>query len=427
MTTITTMTTLETDDMTGQILSEEGVERARAALAQTLGVDAGALRVADRRWLELLGEGVLGSVHVGHWSARARLVTGDLGLPTATGDAGLSGDLLSLGVKRLLPRTLFTELQTAAGAVRACLYHRAFACHWGYFIPVTAYQDWKDEFARRQARFFGLRDRLVAEYATWRADLAAEYTPVARAALARWQALNPGVWVDAEPYVEGFVARVLDLIPSREALGASFTCTVDLAFIPLPAYLDAAAGARPLAGADPRRIMQGDVLREAQARKQELIDGFLRDVVVQLRSLVYDATTDVLEAVQKNKALVGSSARQLRNLVSRIESLNFYGDEELEQGMARISALLAPAPEDRALGEITSRLQNLATLTRATLLDLGAVPRRARDLGIADLPTPELIRRARRGLGLDQAPDAVPLALPAPAAPRQLRLDALSL
>jgi len=115
MTTMTTMTTLETDDMTGQILSEEGVERARAALAQTLGVDAGALRVADRRWLELLGEGVLGSVHVGHWSARARLETGDLGLPTATGDAGLSGDLLSLGVKRLLPRTLFTELQTAAG------------------------------------------------------------------------------------------------------------------------------------------------------------------------------------------------------------------------------------------------------------------------------------------------------------------------
>ncbi len=407
---MTTMTTLETRDLRDQILSDEGVERARTALAQTLGVDEGALRIADRRWLELLGEGVLGSVHVGHWSARARLVTGDLGLPTATGADGLSGDLLSLGVKRLLPRALFTELQTAAGGVRECLYQKAFACHWGYFIPVTAYQDWKDEFARRQARFFRLRDRLVEEYASWRADLAAEYTPVARAALARWQALNPGVWVDQEPYVEGFV-----------------TCTVDLAFIPLPAYLDAAAGARPLAGADPRRIMQGDVLREAQSKKQELIDGFLRDVVVQLRSLVYDATTDVLEALQKNKALVGSSARQLRNLVSRIESLNFYGDAELEQGMARISALLAPAPEDRALGEITSRLRDLATLTRATLLDLGAAPRRARDLGVADLPTPELIRRARQGLGLDEGPAAVALALPAPAAPRQLRLDALSL
>jgi len=59
------------------------VERARAALAQTLGVEEQAIRLTDRRWLELLGEGVIGSVHVGHWTARARLVAGDLGLPVA--------------------------------------------------------------------------------------------------------------------------------------------------------------------------------------------------------------------------------------------------------------------------------------------------------------------------------------------------------
>ena len=64
MTTMTTMTILETGDLTGQILSDADVERARAALAQ------------------MRDEGVLGSVHVGHGRARVRLITGDLATPT---------------------------------------------------------------------------------------------------------------------------------------------------------------------------------------------------------------------------------------------------------------------------------------------------------------------------------------------------------
>jgi hypothetical protein len=65
-------------------------------------------------------------------------------------------------------------------------------------------------------------------------------------------------------------------------------------------------------------------------------------------------------------------------------------------------------------------------VTRATLLDLGGPPRRARDLGIPDEPTPELIRRARRGLGFADEPADVPAPLLAQP-PRQLRLEALTL
>ncbi len=75
--------------------------------------------------------------------------------------------------------------------------------------------------------------------------------------------------------------------------------------------------------------MNDEVVAEARRKKQQLIDTFLKDVVVQLRTTIYEATTDVLKTMQKNQGkLHPRSVVQLKNLIEQIGSLNFFGDEE---------------------------------------------------------------------------------------------------
>ena len=106
-----------------------------------------------------------------------------------------------------------------------------------------------------------------------------------------------------------------------------------------------------------------------------------------------------------------SSARQLRHLLDQVAQLNFYDDAELSAGMAQIRALLDARGERRDSGALAARLQDLAVVTRATLLDLGLAPRSARRLGIPEQPAPALVQRARARL--------LPVAdLPAPLAER---------
>jgi hypothetical protein len=94
---------------------------------------------------------------------------------------------------------------------------------------------------------------------------------------------------------------------------------------------------------------------------------------------------------------------QLNNLINCIRRLNFFGDTEMEQMMARVQAIvdLSPAERQRSIGEITQTFRAIATTTRATLLDLGEDTRAPRaDLGIATFPTDQVVHAARAELCL---------------------------
>jgi hypothetical protein len=401
------LTLLGSDPRTG------ATGRARATLAATLGLAEQELGL-DSRWTQLLQQGVLAQVHVHAWQPRARLEAGDLGLP----DQALpgAGALLDLGVKRLLPRALYAALQTAESRLRDCLYARSIRCHWGYFVPVRAYATWRAELQTRQDAFFTLRDRLVADYEDWRAALREEYLPVAHAAYRRASALAGATAGDVASFVAHFLDSILARIPTPDVLTGLFSCRLELQFIPLLSYLQGEGAGQQVVvlGDDPvLRALQQDVLASATASKQELLDGFWRDVVGQLRGLVYDAVTDVLAALNRKPTLGASSARQLRHLLDQVEHLNFYDDAELRAGMAQIRALLDARGERRDSAALAGRLQDLAVVTRATLLDLGLAPRSARTLGIPEQPTPGLVQRARARL--------LPVAdMPAPLAERTL-------
>ena len=116
--------------------------------------------------------------------------------------------------------------------------------------------------------------------------------------------------------------------------------------------------------------MNQDVVRQAQAKKEQRIDEFLTRITTQVRGLLYEATTNVLASMRKNETLPPRSVVQLKSLVQTFERRNFYADREVERAMKVIDSLIDVPREDRDIALIEQRLQEIALVMRSTLLPL---------------------------------------------------------
>lgn len=411
------------------------------------------IKAANPHWLNLMKEGVLVELHLGRWRAKSRLTWADLGLEVEEADSREIEEIMTLGYKKLLPASVIKELDSIESAARKWLEKKAFRTYWGFFVPVTAYPEWKEKNEEYRGRYFAARDDLVRDYDQIVDSLDFSYRQAARSAYQRLKKLSPKSvkGLTEDEFAKNFTYSILAHMETATTIQHSFYFEVELRYVPLPSLLaeEQAEAARHAAAAriewqkveghkEKVRIevqaeenrawaelakleaevqatrsasewkaalmkdMHRDVVEQARAQKEQLIDSFLRDVVVQLRSLVYEASTDVLGALTRNDNLPARSVVQLRHLVEQVRSLNFYGDAEIEQMIGVVETQLNRKAEDRDVGEITANLTDIATVMRASLIGLGERPRAARAARLVE-DTPEWaeVQRARRRLGVD--------------------------
>lgn len=385
-------------------------------IAQALGEDPTAIRTDNPKWVELLQEGVIVKVTLRRWRGKARLeLDGDLGVPV-NGEGELYKALLDIGSKLLLPRSIQKELDSIDSAARQNVERFGFKTHWGTFIPATAYADWKASDAEYQARYFAVRDQIVAFYDDIMSKQLDEYAEAARVAYKRRNRLQPGQDLDyrylpQDKFVEDYMARLRLLIPTKEQIAASFAYEVELAYIPLPSLLAAdterAAEIKVSGEAERRKLraleeMNREVIEQAKAQKELLVDGFLADITRQLRAMIYDAVTAVSDATAKNGYLHPRSVVQLQNLVAQVERLNFIGDRDADAMVERLRSLTSKASADRDPAEIQQALRNVQIVTRASLAALGDGPRSNRSAALPEAVPAEELTRARRALALDE-------------------------
>ena len=354
----------------------------------------------------------------------------------------LIGDLLELGDKRLLPLDLARQLEAIESAGRKALERNGYATYWGVFVPATNFAEWQAENETHKRRYFEAREQIVSEYDAILAQLTDAYRGAARAAFRRARVLTPDGMtrqdaiddmLEERHFVDRFVRRILALIPSPFDIERSFAWEEEFSYIPLPSLLaeDAREKERIERERERERMeaelardelwkeiairdeadrerrqklarMNDEVVAEARRKKQQLIDTFLKDVVVQLRTTIYEATTDVLKTMQKNQGkLHPRSVVQLKNLIEQIGSLNFFGDDESSRMIARVRETFERRPEARNVEDIRSALEDVAIVTRASLIDLGETPRASALLGDPEAIGPEELALARRRLDLD--------------------------
>lgn len=427
----------------------------RAKIAEQIGVDPDQIKDTDPRWVQLMKEGVLVQLHIGRWRAKTRLTWADLGIEVGEKEDEQLQEILNLGYKRLLPAKVLKELDAIESAARKWLEKKSFRTHWGFFVPVTAYEEWKEENETHITRYFEARDDLVRDYDEIIKQVVRGYRMAAAEAYNRLRLLSPdqiSKFKSQAEFVDTFVNNVTAHIESAIVIRESFYFNVELKYIPLPSLLaeDQAEAERIAGEAETNRLkveaeqgliraeasareakidvevrmarsaaehkdalmreMHQDVVKQARRQKEQLIDSFLQDVVVQLRDMVWKASTDVLGAITKHDRLPPRSVVQLKHLIDQVQSLNFYGDTEINTMIDGIRPYLDKSAEARDLEQIAGNLQNIATVVRASLIGLGQTPRQTRDnlndLGIPERPTQEMVRQARTGLGLAEVTTA---------------------
>lgn len=388
-------------------------------------------------WRALLQQGVLVRLRIRRCRFTARLTLDDLGIHIA--DEEIRRKLatwLVLGEKRLLPERYMRALSRIESSARYALRERAFWTVLGAFVPVTAYESWRTTAARLQGEYFALRDEILRLYPVLLRQVMDEYETIAREIYQRLPLPGtlPGQATDSagfsfpssqEAFVSAYCGRIQQQVPSLQRIEQSFafeymvlegSAQLGEAGTPMPAQDPATesqeeATAASIAGqeyARQRAVMRQDLRTQAEARANALED-VLASLVGHLRTLIYEAVTDLLATLQRRGGTSFSprSVVQLKHLMTQIRSLNFYGDQEVERIMEHLQAIveLRPAERQRSLPEIQQVLRSIAITTRQTLLDLEEEPRAPHEVEVPELlrVPAAAVRQARAELGLDRA------------------------
>jgi hypothetical protein len=73
-----------------------------------------------------------------------------------------------------------------------------------------------------------------------------------------------------------------------------------------------------------------------EQHKQEMVADFLAEINTNLRDMVIQVCQSVRDSIRRNERLVPRSVMGLRNLLSKLERLNFHDDDQLTRMMEDI-------------------------------------------------------------------------------------------
>lgn len=419
--------------------NQNPIQQIKNELAVILGEDPENIQQIAPRWLNFMRAGVIVKVHVGRWRGRSKLTYSDLGLPEPSGDAASTAlkGLLTLGRKSLLPQHYLARFDAIEASARKVVADSGAETAWGTFISAERYREKvKIDLQRFQREYFAVLTNMVERWEQVKFELADEYRHQARLAYDRLSKIAPDlVSIGETSFVEGFVSSILALVPPLEQIQESYKFDWVLSFIPLPDLLSEEGNRATVFDADTQREYQTvrheqkmnsiienaeqerqrramlaeqqirqEILDKARQEKETQVTTFMRDLVAQLRTLVYEASTDILGTMQKNEKLHPRSIVQIRNLIDTVGQMNFFGDGEIDQMIDRVRREMDAVriSETKSTASMQNALEAVATLTRETLINLGEAPRSGREVGIVYVPTQADTRRARMVLDIPE-------------------------
>jgi hypothetical protein len=188
----------------------------------------------------------------------------------------------------------------------------------------------------------------------------------------------------ADPQQEHYLrGGILCLLPSAAEIRDSFRFEFQAFRVPVPTMLEEKEQEKLLGDERSSRIraMNERIAEKYGREREQLLDGFLRAVNLQLSGMAFEVANNVIGSIDKNQyennnqgKLVGKAASQLRNLIERFRLMNFVGDTDIERELAKVELHLQKKPDNRNVGEIRDSLEHIGSLARVILIDLGVLP-----------------------------------------------------
>lgn len=307
-------------------------------LAFELDIEPQALAPVDENWvLKLMQKGVLVALHIGYWRPYSRLSESELGIS----EDGSVKEYLQLGRKKLLPPEMVARLENMEKRARYALEENSFRCFWGRFVPVTAWNRWRDENETIKSQFYAVRDEVISNLPQSIDQLRDIYAQMAKEAYKRSK-YNPDAEVP-EGFINSFTEKCLEQIPSPDDMRRLFRYEEVYTYIPLPNQITLQQTGSP------EDMMRRQVAQEMNDHKQEMVADFLAEINASLRVLIVDACQSVRDSIRRNERLVPRSVVGLKNLISKLERLNFHDDNQLTKMMDDIRSEIDKPSDKRDL------------------------------------------------------------------------------
>jgi hypothetical protein len=345
-------------------------------MSQTVNVNGEEIAVEQLRndWaLALMNKGFVVRLKISRWRAQTSLTSEDLGLRFAdSSSADFMNKYIRLGVQRLLPPEVLSEVDGLERRARDVLSSYSFDTVWGRFVPYTALRAWKLE-----------NDAIRQDFMRQASALGNRYDEIVSLVKRDYRSLAKDVWVrmypeskmePTESFIENFVSKVVNKILSREEIFASFKYEVTYFFITVPSLIeDNIAKAHEIKRETEQKDAEAKLENETRqliaeeyvARKKEIIDGFLEATVVAMRKHVAKLCEGILKSIGKKRAISKITLKEvnrLKEMISKVRLLNFHNDREITENLNELEVEIDKFKGERDDGVVVTKLQKIVDL-----------------------------------------------------------------
>lgn len=398
-------------------------------IARILGEPVETINDRTEDMVRLTQTGVIVSVTIRRYRGFTKLRNRDMGLSHNYGES----NLIDLGSKRLLPKSIIRRMNSIDVTARAVLRNHGFATMWGQFIPAHMYPEVKRRLAELAADYKRVSESIIANYEQVISDMLYQYERQASLAYRRKTTLAQNELIDEDAFIVEYLERIRHAMPTREEIADTFDFEVKLSFVPLAptmAYdatsaLDALEQRKVIEGIeqlDAMEQMHQDVLEQSRTEQANLIGGFVRDMMVELRERTYLMMADIKKSIDKNGRIHPRSITALENWRELMTELNVYGDQDISVLVDKVREVTLYTNDERIdrNGEIGQVINDISTTISRSLTDLGIRSLSGRRKNAIEIPdVPDMSRdMARNRLGINHQ---------APPTPELIEGDALSL
>ena len=266
-------------------------------------------------------EGVLVNVSVRFWRAHKKLNASDLGLDPDD----VTDRLISLGHKKLLPKDALKDFALIESRAHALVEANTFPFMGGlgHFLPNSKLAEVTGKLEEMEREFLSAQDRFMDQYATLRVDAAREW----------WEAARRLV---SDP--DRLVATIENSFPLVETMDRYFSFQTNLFQVTVP---DGAPQLDLISVADQQAIAnaRNKAAQEAGAKIRQGTQQFVSDCVATMRQETAKLCDQMLQSMSDGKTRGGVHQKTLNRLirfVDEFKSLNFAGDQEMEQTLERV-------------------------------------------------------------------------------------------
>jgi hypothetical protein len=331
----------------------------------------------------LMEQGVIVKLTISRWRATSSLRYEELGIAFNDSESQeFMSKYITLGQEKLLPPKVLREITSIEARARRCLAAYSFDTVWGRFVPYSAFTDWKRESDEIREEFFALGKDLGERYDEIVQEVRAEYNVMGADV---WRRLYPD---DIQPpsasFLQNFTSRIVDKIPNREEIVASFKYETTFFKIPLPSFIQEDIARienivleSEMKARDHLRELETKeiIANEYRERKKELIDGFLNSTVDHLRHHIAELADHTYAVLQRNeKDITLTHVKKIKKMIAQVKNLNFYNDEEIHDILNSLDAEVSKYKGERDKKVISTKLRELVNLGKQEYMPKGYNP-----------------------------------------------------